>query len=164
MRHGASLDELRLLYEERYADYLRVATAVTGSLESGRDAVHDGFVGVVRSRASFRSESPLPGWVWRSVVNAALKRLRDRPRSGETSTGASAEPAPRLEPEQVLDTRAAIAELPERQRLVLFLRYYADLDYDSIAVALDIRPGTVGATLHAAHVALRRSLEEVPIT
>jgi DNA-directed RNA polymerase specialized sigma24 family protein len=42
----------------------------------------------------------------------------------------------------------------------LFLRYYADLDYASIAAALDIAEGTVGATLNAAHVALRRSLEE----
>ena len=28
---------------------------------------------------------------------------------------------------------------------MLFLRYYADLDYGSIADALDIKPGTVGA-------------------
>ena len=77
MSEGASLDDLRRLYEERYADYLRVATALTGSLESGRDAVHDGFVGVVRARDSFRGEGPLPGWVWRSVVNAALKRRRN---------------------------------------------------------------------------------------
>jgi DNA-directed RNA polymerase specialized sigma24 family protein len=69
----ASLDELRRLYEERYADYLRVATAVTGSLESGRDAVHDAFVGVFHSRNGFRGEGPLAAWVWRSVVNAALK-------------------------------------------------------------------------------------------
>jgi DNA-directed RNA polymerase specialized sigma24 family protein len=32
--------------------------------------------------------------------------------------------------------RAAVEQLPERQRLVLFLRYYADLDYRSIAETL----------------------------
>jgi RNA polymerase sigma factor (sigma-70 family) len=57
--------------------------------------------------------------------------------------------------------RAALAALPERQRLAAFLRYYADLDYESIATVLGIRLGTVGATLNAAHAALRRSLEEV---
>jgi RNA polymerase sigma factor (sigma-70 family) len=56
--------------------------------------------------------------------------------------------------------RAAAAALPERQRLVLFLRYYADLDYAAIAAALGITEGTVGATLNAAHAVLRRSLEE----
>jgi DNA-directed RNA polymerase specialized sigma24 family protein len=50
--------------------------------------------------------------------------------------------------------------MPDRQRLVLFFRYYADLDYQAIAATLGITPGTVGATLNAAHAALRRSLEE----
>jgi RNA polymerase sigma factor (sigma-70 family) len=163
--HGASLDDIRLLYEERYADYLRVATAVTGSSESGRDAVHDGFVGVVRSRNSFRGESPLSGWVWRSVVNAALKRRRDDRLDRELPVEGGAEFAARGESpaEEREDARAAIAALPERQRLVLFLRHYADLDYDAVGVALGISSGTVGATLHAAHASLRRSLEEVPI-
>ena len=51
--------------------------------------------------------------------------------------------------------------LPERQRLAVFLRYYADLDYAAIGEALGIRTGTVAATLNAAHVALRARLEEV---
>ena len=55
-----------------------------------------------------------------------------------------------------------VAGLPERQRLVLFLRHYADLDYRSIATALDVTPGTVGASLNAAHASLRRLLQEVP--
>jgi RNA polymerase sigma factor (sigma-70 family) len=54
----------------------------------------------------------------------------------------------------------AIAALPERQRLVLFLRYYADLEYAAIAETLGIGLGTVGATLNHAHAALRRRLEE----
>lgn len=49
----------------------------------------------------------------------------------------------------------------ERQRLAVFLRYFADLDYRSIAAALDVEVGTVSATLAAAHAALRRSLQEV---
>jgi hypothetical protein len=52
---------------------------------------------------------------------------------------------------------AAIGALPERQRLVLFLRYYADLDHRGIATALGIRPGTVGAALHEAHRSVRNS-------
>jgi RNA polymerase sigma factor (sigma-70 family) len=56
---------------------------------------------------------------------------------------------------------AWIAALPKRQRLVVYLRYYADLDYRGIAEALDVEVGTVSATLGSAHRALRRSLEEV---
>ena len=54
-----------------------------------------------------------------------------------------------------------LVRLPERQRLVLFLRYFADLPYEAIADALEISPGTVAATLNAAHRSLRRRLQEV---
>jgi RNA polymerase sigma factor (sigma-70 family) len=63
-------------------------------------------------------------------------------------------------PEQDATIRAWVAALPERQRLVVFLRYFADLDYRSIATALDVEVGTVSATLATAHAALRRSYEE----
>jgi RNA polymerase sigma factor (sigma-70 family) len=59
------------------------------------------------------------------------------------------------------ELRAAVSALPERQRLALFLRHYADLDYEAIAFALGVRRGTVAATLHAAHESLRRTLTEV---
>jgi DNA-directed RNA polymerase specialized sigma24 family protein len=48
--------------------------------------------------------------------------------------------------------------LTDRQREVLFLHYYADLDYTTIAEALGISPGTVGATLSTARGVLRRAL------
>ena len=54
-----------------------------------------------------------------------------------------------------------LVALPERERLVVFLRYFADLDYREIAAALEVEVGTVGATLSAAHAALRIALEEV---
>jgi RNA polymerase sigma factor (sigma-70 family) len=57
--------------------------------------------------------------------------------------------------------RARVAALPERQRLTVFLRYYAGLDYREIAAALGIETGTVSATLNAAHAALRRTMVEV---
>jgi RNA polymerase sigma-70 factor (ECF subfamily) len=57
--------------------------------------------------------------------------------------------------------RTWIAGLPERQRLAVYLRYYADLDYRAIAAVLEVEVGTVSATLSAAHRALRKNLEEV---
>jgi len=164
MRKGASLEDLRRLYEDCYGDFLRVATAITGSLEAGRDAVHDAFVGVVRARDEFRGEAPLVSWVWRSVVNSALKERQLSHRDSLTSADgvriATADGPSRVD---VLAARAAITALPERQRVVTFLRYYADLDYETIASTLAISPGTVGATLHAAHAAIRQNLEEASV-
>jgi RNA polymerase sigma-70 factor (ECF subfamily) len=130
-----------------------VATAIAGDEQSGADAVHDAFVKAVRSRRTYRGEGPLEAWVWRMVVNAAKKRV-GRQEHRETD-------APLADENGFGDpVRALIASLPERQRLTLFLRYYADLDYESIAATLGVTTGTVGATLNQAHAALRSSLEE----
>jgi RNA polymerase sigma factor (sigma-70 family) len=146
-----SLADLETLYRERYPVFLRVARATVRDDGAAADAVHDAFVQAVRNRRAFRGEGTLEAWVWRMVVNAARKRRRDLP----------ARPA-ELESRNGLGdpVRAAVAALPERQRLALFLRYYADLDYAAIAAALDVKEGTVGATLHAAHAALRDVLKE----
>ena len=58
----------------------------------------------------------------------------------------------------VLGIRPWLAALPERQRLAVFLRCYADLDYRTIASVLEVETGTVSATLHAAHRALREAI------
>jgi RNA polymerase sigma factor (sigma-70 family) len=117
-------------------------------------------VRLIRSRLRFRGEGSLDGWVWRTVVNTACNARRD------TSKHRADDPsvAPAATNGQVVDggVRALLATLPERQRLVLFLRYYADLDYRSIAEVLEIQPGTVGATLNHAHSAMKRLLKEVP--
>ena len=41
---------------------------------------------------------------------------------------------------------------------MIFLRYYGDLDYGQIAETLDIKPGTVAATIHQAQERLRNRL------
>ena len=154
LSRGASVAELECVYRADFLRFVRVATAVAGDEESGADAVHDAFVQGVRKRRSFRGEGPLEAWLWRMVVNAAKKRPARRPT-------AEAEELP-VEYENGFGdpVRLLIAELPERQRLTLFLRYYADLDYEAISAALGVSAGTVGATLNAAHAALRSSLKE----
>ena len=157
---GAELDEIEKVYRARFHDFLRVAAAIVGDVELARDAVQDGFASAVRHRAAFRRRGALEGWLWRAVVNAARSRRRVEAWATPLVDGSAAASADGREPRDD-DLRLRISLLPERQRLALFLRYYADLDYATIAAVLDVRPGTVAATLNAAHAALRRSLEEV---
>jgi RNA polymerase sigma factor (sigma-70 family) len=150
----AVLDQIETVYRTRYAVFIRVATAIVGDADQARDAVHDGFVRAVLHRRRFRGES-LEGWIWRIVVNAARRRRAHERRplleAAATQSGESTQNG---------DLRALLATLPERQRHALFLRYYADLDYRSIAEALGVKPGTVAAHLHAAHDTLRSQLVE----
>ena len=54
-----------------------------------------------------------------------------------------------------LDLRAAVAVLPPRQRAVLVLRYFCDLNIDQTAQALGCTPGTVKSQTAKALSALR---------
>jgi RNA polymerase sigma factor (sigma-70 family) len=166
MSGGATLAEIEVVYRSRFTDFLRVATAIAGSLESCRDAVHEGFVASVRSRGAYRGEGTVEAWLWRAVVNAARKGRRDE-RESPVGAGPDVTSIVWNNPQrgdEFGELRNAIRALPERQRLVLFLRYYADLDYGAIGVVLGIRPGTVGAALNAARETLRARIPEVTNT
>jgi RNA polymerase sigma factor (sigma-70 family) len=139
----------------RYGKFLRVATAIAGDEEAGHDAVQDGFANALRYRRSYRGEGPLEGWVWRAVVNAAHHA---RAKRTALPLVPQAEPSPNGVPDA--EVRTWLAVLPERQRLAVFLRYYADLDYRTIASVLEVEIGTVSATLSTAHAALRKTLTE----
>jgi RNA polymerase sigma factor (sigma-70 family) len=155
---GTSVAELEELYRSRYRHFLHVAKLITGDRERAHDAVQEGFSAVLRARKSYRGAGPLEARVWRAVVNAARKQaaaIRPAPLDNREEGTADHEPS------DSRVVRAWIAALPERQRLAVFLRYYADLDYRSIADVLDIEVGTVSATLSAAHRTLRKALQEV---
>ena len=152
------LAAIEVLYRTRFRHFLRVAIAITGSHEVALDAVQDAFGDAIRSRASFRGEGSLDAWVWRLVVNASRDARKSVTQPPMHDPGHITPGNGRVESAAL---RTAIAALPERQRLVLFLRYYADLDYRAIGDALGIATGTVSATLSQAHSALRRTLEEV---
>jgi RNA polymerase sigma-70 factor (ECF subfamily) len=155
------LAELERVYRLRFREYAGLAGAILRDVDGGRDATQDAFAQAVRARRSFRGDGPLEAWLWRLVVNAALGERRRR-RPAADLDAADQSPAPPAE-ERRDDIRGAIDRLPERQRLIVFLRYYADLDYRTIADTLAIAPGTVAAALHAAHASLREQLtEEVP--
>jgi RNA polymerase sigma factor (sigma-70 family) len=158
-RKGATPAQLEALYLERFEHFARVAAAICGDLDRGRDAVQAGFTAAVRERRSFRGTGSLEAWVWRIVVNEARRIAREpqlEPLLPEDLGSANGQP------DEGGGLRAHIAALPDRQREALFLRYYADLDYRTIAEVLGIEVGTVSATLSAAHRTLRRNIQEVP--
>ena len=154
---AGSIVELEAIYREQYSRFLRFAVANLGDIEHGRDAVHEAFVRAFRSIGDFRGQARLESWLWRILVNVCVaeKRRRVVP-TEDVLLQASADDSPEWP-----EIREAIAALPERQRTTLFLRHYADLDYDQIGAVLGVARGTVAATLNAAHTKLRSVLGEV---
>lgn len=146
--------EIESLYRTRFPQFVRVARAVAGDRDSALEAVQEGFADALRHSGQWAGRGPLEGWVWRCVVNRARKARRrpvfELPADEHGADGGHED----------AEVGARLAALPERQRLVVFLRYFADLEYREIAAALEVETGTVSATLHAAHATLRAGYKE----
>ena len=156
---GADPAVIAELYEQRFRAFVAGAYAVVGEPETARDVVQEAFARALRERRRFRQDGPLEAWLWRIVLNVARDFAR-RSRYAELSVDELAEIAPLGSDLPVDDLRSELRALPERQRLAVFLHYYADLPYDEVARVLDVAPGTVGASLNAARKALRHRIEE----
>jgi RNA polymerase sigma-70 factor (ECF subfamily) len=153
-----ALADLEDLYREKYFGFRNALAAITGDQQSAHDVLQEAFVQAIKQRKSFRGEGTLAGWVWRIAFRIALRHKRRRRFSldsdGDQSLLELSLPEPSIHPDLAL----AIRELPPRQRLFVFLRYFADLEYADIAEACDVSVGTVGAALAKARETLLRSL------
>lgn len=148
----AALEEL---YRDRYTTFRDVLAGIVGSHDLAREVVQEAFARALRERRRFRGEGTLEAWVWKIAVNVALKQRRLEVREQQPAHERFAEAA--LPDSTVRD---AVLALPPRRRLVIFLRYFADLSYREIAEITGLREGTVAATLSQAHSELAAHLQE----
>jgi RNA polymerase sigma-70 factor, ECF subfamily len=146
---------LEQLYRDRYRTFRDVLAGIVGSHDLARDVVQEAFARALRERRRFRGEGSLEAWVWKIAVNVALKKCRNLVREQELEVERAADAVPSADP----DLREAVLALPPRRRLVIFLRYFADLSYREIAEVVGVSEGTVAATLSQAHRDLARRLE-----
>jgi RNA polymerase sigma-70 factor (ECF subfamily) len=151
---AASVAEIEELYRTRFSVFRNGLTRILGGPEPAREAVQEAFARALRDRRRFRGDGSLEAWVWRIAVNYALKSKRELRETWEVTP----EPAA-PEPEQFDDElAAAMRSLSPRRRLVVFLRYFADLSYGEIAEICNVSEGTVAATLSQSHAELFEQL------
>jgi RNA polymerase sigma-70 factor (ECF subfamily) len=151
---AATVAQIEDLYRSRYAVFRNGLASVAGGAEPAREIVQEAFARALRDRRRFRGEGSLEAWVWRIAVNHALKARRDLRETWEQAPETVAPDAALADDE----VRAVLQSLPPRRRLVVFLRYFADLPYAEIARICDVSEGTVAATLAQSHAELRRRL------
>lgn len=123
-----------------------VALRTTGNPEEASDAVQDACLSAFRSAASYRGEARVTTWLHRIVVNACLDRAR---RQAVRPTVPLPEQPP-ADPRDLLGQRetslivtAALAALPEEQRLALVLVDLQGLSVEEAAHVLGVPGGTV---------------------
>jgi RNA polymerase sigma-70 factor, ECF subfamily len=151
---GLSEGDLEGLYRRRYRPFRHGAAAIVGDYERAHDVVQDAFARALSARKTYRGGSP-EAWVWRIVERQAF----DARRSPATVSLDETFELAIEDPERDAQLAEALRGLAPRRRLVVFLRYFADLQYDDIARLCAIKEGTVAATLASALDDLRASLE-----
>jgi RNA polymerase sigma-70 factor (sigma-E family) len=160
----APADSVAELYRLHAVKLIRLALLLVGDQSSAEDVVQEAFLGLHRNWARLRDRDNALGYLRVAVMNGSRSVLRARKRAWlsqvqhEPPLWSADSAADVAEDRRVL--LAAVARLPDRQRQVLALRYYADLSDTEIASALQISRGTVSSTASRALGALARQLKE----
>ena len=155
-----AFDELVTLYMRQA---FNLAYRVVQHREDAEDLVQEAFLAAYQYLDSFDTERAFGPWLMRIVLNrgANLRRSRARrttePEVDAVSTAPSAlEESERSEARRILT--AALAALPERQRMIVTLFDVDGMTSTEIGEMLELAPGTVRWHLHEARRALRVAL------
>ncbi|CAN5891555.1 SigE family RNA polymerase sigma factor [soil metagenome] len=143
--HTEDMARLEVLYRERYEPSVRLAHLLVGNRARAEELTQDAFVRLMPNLAE--TDNPA-GYLRTILVNLCRdhqrREARARRQPGERPQSA---PPPGL-PATTSAVWQAVQELPERQRLALSLRFYADLPAAEIARLLGVRPATVRSLVH----------------
>jgi RNA polymerase sigma-70 factor (sigma-E family) len=149
------------LFRQHHLELVRLAAILVGDQATAEDVVQDAFERLHRHWPRLREPMDTLGYVRASVLNGC--------RSVHRRAAVARKYAPQLArigadtgPEDATADRsellAAMRSLPPRQREVLVLRYYLDLDVPGIASTLRIAPSAVRSNCTRGLAALGRIL------
>lgn len=125
------------------------------------DVTQLAFVRAFRGLAGFRGTATVRSWLYRIAINCALSWLRDHRReqpaeiSEDALTDDNPAPAQLSAGDDRARLRAAIAQLPPKQKLVLELRVFDDLAFKEVADLADCSENTAKVNFHYAVKRLR---------
>ncbi|CCH78839.1 putative RNA polymerase ECF-subfamily sigma factor [Nostocoides japonicum T1-X7] len=132
-----------------------LALRTTGDRELAADCVQDAFIAAYRRIGSYRGDAAFTTWMHRVVVNACLDRLRRQRPTTELPPQDLADPHDAHDVAlTALDVHAALARLPEEQRLALVLVDLEGLPVREAAAILEVAEGTVKSRCSRGRAAL----------
>lgn len=181
-------DVFALLLDRWSGGMLRVARSFVSTDESAAEVVQETWLAVIEGIDRFEGRSALRTWVYRILANTARRRgTREHkvvPMSSVGDSGRTVDPSrfrPPGDPDSghwwdfppswpspeqgvlTAEVRAclsdALAELPERQRLVVVLRDIEGCQYDEVCELLGITAANQRVLLHRARAFLRGKLD-----
>jgi RNA polymerase sigma-70 factor (ECF subfamily) len=125
------------------------------------DVTQQAFVRAFRGLVAFRGAASVRSWLYRIAINCSLSWLRDHKREQPAEIDEEQLVEPPAAPGRISDgedgvrLRAAISQLPPKQKLVLELRVFDDLSFKEVAELADCSENTAKVNFHYAVKRLR---------
>ena len=154
-------EDFATFYERSRDDCLRTVYAAVGDASHAEDLIAEAFAKAYANWRKVRLHPAPRAWVVRVALNTHVSWWRRRRREVAWDTSDEAfDPAAETHGSELPDRQVmgALRMLPRRQREVVALRIFLDLDTETTARALGISPGTVKAHLARASTTLRETL------
>lgn len=162
----------RQLVEIHQNAVIGTVAKMLGNPSDAQDIAQQVFLRIWRNAKRYRPDAKFTTYIYTITRNLVFNETRRRGRKKEVSADEREENShlrladrPERQPDaellqdelqQAVD--AAIAALPEAQRLAVVLRRYEQLSYDEIASVLELSVSAVKSLLFRARTALRESL------
>ncbi|MFH1423323.1 MAG: sigma-70 family RNA polymerase sigma factor [Planctomycetota bacterium] len=177
-RSAEDFDSIVNKYQDRL---FNTVLRLVGNYEDALDITQEVFLKAYKAIQNFRGSASIYTWLYKIAVNTAFTYKKDRSKRGrekvfsleqsqdgnddngkrelEDSAPETSEIISKREIQQKV--QEAILSLDNKLRSIVVLRDIEQLDYDDIAVILDIPKGTVKSRLHRARLILRDKLLEL---
>jgi RNA polymerase sigma-70 factor, ECF subfamily len=166
-------EAFEVLFDRHHTSVYNFAHTMLGPADGAAEEVmQETFLAVAHAAGQYAPRGQFRSWLMRIVRNRCLNRIQSqRARQGLLAGGGPDvaelpcdEPTPprRAEAaEQAAVVRAAVADLPDRQREAIALYAFEEMTYRQIAGILDMPINTVKTLIHRARAALAQSLEKI---
>lgn len=170
----SAFDALVSLYEDRVYS---LALKMLSDEQDARDVVQETFLSAYKNLETFREEASFYTWINRIAVNFCFMKLRERKKEEKSISLDEVHPFPEgraagakiaswdfnpenytIESELADKMNAALLELPEKYRVVFYLKDMDGLSNEKIAEILDLSLPAVKSRLNRARLFLRKEL------
>ena len=136
--------------------------------EDADDVLQNTYIKIFKNIKNFRGESKLFSWMYRIATNEALTFIKQKSRKlGLSLNEFNEKQVNQLEADVyfegdaiALKLQLAVANLPEKQRLIFNLKYYEELKYEEISEILETSVGGLKASYHHAVKKIKNELEQ----
>lgn len=162
---GAFADVMRLYGPQLYWQIRRMVN----NHDDADDLVQNTFIKAWQNLDNFRGDAKLSTWLHKIAINESLTHLEKQRKRMDVSLDEEGSMIANTiaadehvdGDELALELRKAVAELPEKQRLVFNMKYYDDMKYEQMSEILGTSVGALKASYHLAVKKIEQHFSEL---